>query len=305
MRFGGHETFPVREGWLYKGLRLLGEEPEKLAGEMAADELGVGNNMAKSIRHWLLATGLATQTVEKALGALPRELEATQLGKLIGEHDPFFLEVGTWWALHLNLISAPTHVLTWVWFFNHFSLDRFERPVCFEALKRHLQMKEKRLPSQKTLERDLACLLASYARTVPPRRSDPEDVEESPFVELGILTHFRSSGWYEVNRGHKDVPPELLGYALNRVFEEEPDTSAVLQVPLMEALRLPSGPGRGFVLTADALFELVGCAERQQSTQIRVSGLAGERTILCPRKPSVEWLKEYYRRIAGERQDAA
>ena len=59
MRFGGHETFAIREGWLHKGLRLLRDHPERLVAEEAADWLGVGRNMAKAIRHWLVATGLA------------------------------------------------------------------------------------------------------------------------------------------------------------------------------------------------------------------------------------------------------
>jgi hypothetical protein len=54
MRFGGHETFAIREGWLHKGLRLLADEPHLLADDHAADWLGVGRNMAKSIRHWLV-----------------------------------------------------------------------------------------------------------------------------------------------------------------------------------------------------------------------------------------------------------
>lgn len=59
MRFSGHETFSIREGWLHKGLSMLRDEPDKLFDEHAADYLGVGTNMAKSIRHWLQATGMA------------------------------------------------------------------------------------------------------------------------------------------------------------------------------------------------------------------------------------------------------
>ena len=45
MRFGGHETFPVRDGWLHKGLKLVAEEPDKLRDEHVADWLGVGRNV--------------------------------------------------------------------------------------------------------------------------------------------------------------------------------------------------------------------------------------------------------------------
>ena len=65
MRFGGHETFPIREGWLNKGLRLLVEDPIKMTDEYYADWLGVGRNMGKAIKHWLVATGIAQPLDQK------------------------------------------------------------------------------------------------------------------------------------------------------------------------------------------------------------------------------------------------
>ena len=41
MRFGGHETFTIREGWLHKGLKLLTKNPDLLLDEYVADRLGV------------------------------------------------------------------------------------------------------------------------------------------------------------------------------------------------------------------------------------------------------------------------
>jgi hypothetical protein len=58
MRFGGHETFAVREGWLHKGMTLLDAQPERQHDPFVADHLGVGRNMAKSIWHWLKVTRL-------------------------------------------------------------------------------------------------------------------------------------------------------------------------------------------------------------------------------------------------------
>ena len=53
MRFGGHESFAVREGWLARGLELLTEDPKLLMDEFSEDHLGVGRNMAKSIQESL------------------------------------------------------------------------------------------------------------------------------------------------------------------------------------------------------------------------------------------------------------
>jgi hypothetical protein len=51
MRFGGHETFAIREGWLHKGLMLLANHPARVDDNHVADWLGVGRNMGKSIKH--------------------------------------------------------------------------------------------------------------------------------------------------------------------------------------------------------------------------------------------------------------
>lgn len=94
MKFSGHETFPVREGWLHKGMKLLSEEPEQFLNEEVADLLGVGRNMAKAIRHWLLVTGLASATGNELRGRASL-LHLTELGQLVWAHDPYFLQEGT------------------------------------------------------------------------------------------------------------------------------------------------------------------------------------------------------------------
>ena len=133
MRFGGHETFHIREGWLYKGLTLLNDEPQSLHSLEAADLLGVGGNMAKSLHHWMLATGLAANMKDgKSVTSL------SPLGKLILENDPYFTSISTWWALHVNLVNNPQFAASWDWFFNLSGQSRFEKGVAIEQFKRFL-----------------------------------------------------------------------------------------------------------------------------------------------------------------------
>ena len=68
-------------------------------------------------------------------------MQPTPLGNLVWERDPYFTDIGTWWALHVNLISSEEHATTWDWFFNSFKLQRFDKAVCVEGLQRFLQMK--------------------------------------------------------------------------------------------------------------------------------------------------------------------
>jgi hypothetical protein len=301
MRFGGHETFSIREGWLHKGLKLLVEDPDKMMDEFSADWLGVGKNMAKSIRHWLVATELADRKIEKRKA----RLEVSEFGKLIYEEDLFFTEIGTWWALHINLVNNHENAYSWSWFFNHFTQSRFERSGCIDSLSRHLKMAEARIPSPRTIERDLACLLHSYARIIPVSNEDPEEARECPLVDLGLMTHFGASGYFQLHQGQKFIPSHLLGYSLSKVFEEiwTPD-APTFAIPVKEAAQKYGGPGRAFVLTSEALFDLVLKAE-EEGYGMEVSGLAGDRRISIRKMPPLDWLREYFQSIKRRESNAA
>ena len=83
MRFGGHETFTIRRGWLSKGLRHVEAEPAAPFDMLQViDALGIGRNMGRSIWHWLQVTGLAERQGD--------QMAMTGLGRLISEHDPSF-----------------------------------------------------------------------------------------------------------------------------------------------------------------------------------------------------------------------
>ena len=303
MRFGGHQTFTIRDGWLFKGLRLVMEDPERFGAPDVADWMGVGKNMAKAIHHWLLATGLAERNPEH--GHQTRILRPTDVGRIIWEHDRFFLLPGTWWAIHIQLIHRPDEAYSWHWFFNHFSSDRFERPVCAEALRRHLTSTGQRMPSSKTLERDVNCLLRSYAVSVPREQGDPEDFLESPLSELGLLIHSRQSGFFHLNRDLKQVPFEMFGYALALANEAYGTVrpGGTRDLSLTDLTHRPSAPGRVFCLTAEAMYEVVANYEGRRL--LTLDGQAGERIVRIEGRPDTEWLEAYYARVGKTREDAA
>lgn len=291
MKFGGHETFHVREGWLHKGLRLVAEEPERLGEEHSADWLGVGRNMAKSIRYWLQATGLC----EQVSGRRPLKnamLQRTPFGHLVWERDPYFTDIGTWWALHVNLISSDDHAFTWDWFFNRFKLLRFDKAVFLFGLQRYLQMQRSRIPSLRTLDRDANCLLQSYSRSIPAARVDPEDAFESPFAELGLLSHYRTSGYYETNQGPKIIPAQIICYSLTRAFRGNTQDGEI-QAPVQDAAQRRGGPGNAFCMTAESLYETSVQAEHAR-IGLEIQGLAGERRLVLKQRDEIDWMREYY-----------
>jgi hypothetical protein len=296
--FGGHETFVIREGWLHKGLALLTSDPDALAGAHAADALGVGQNMAKSIRHWLAVTGLA----ERPNGNRGNQ-ELTALGALIWREDPYFLAPGTWWALHMQLINQPK-AGAWCWFFNYFAQPRFERAICVERLNQYLQLQRRRPPSRNTLERDLSTLLRCYATQVPPKEEDPEDGNDCGLKELGLLYHFPSSGVFQRSTEPKQVPAELIAYNIALIIAEARGESGTVDIPIDGLSREPGGPGAALQVNGESLYEVLRQVEGSNS-DFTIAGLGAERVIRMARHEPIEWLELYYSELEEAEKDAA
>lgn len=292
MRFGGHETFPVREGWIYKGLSLVHDDPEGFNKPYVADELGVGRNMAKSIRFWLLATGLA---VTEPSDDTPKrkKLTLTTLGSAVYKSDRYCLQIGTWAALHVNMLSQYDYAKVWNWFFNRFAEQRFDRLTASAAFERYAQRHEQRSPAPKTLQRDVACLLSCYATPIPSESTDPEDASDSPLRRLGLLTLFRDSNFYRRHEPNvAELPPELIGYAFAQSGAKE------ASLPLREACFYDGSPGRAFQLSLNGFLDWVERAEELLSS-VRVVGSAGERRIHLDSLQPVHWLESYYARVGA------
>src|ERR1700743_1261113 len=93
LQFAGHETFPLRYGWLNKAYdqvtRALRSGNTDTNSIFIDDEsislFGVGKNMVVSMRHWALAV-----EVLRSKDGSPACLEPTDLGDLLlGECDPY------------------------------------------------------------------------------------------------------------------------------------------------------------------------------------------------------------------------
>jgi hypothetical protein len=271
MQFGGHETFPLREGWLHKGLQVVHDDARAFEDEHVADRLGVGRNMAKSIRHWLQACGLIEPSVF--------DLKVSPLGLSVWSSDPYFLSSTTWWLMHIELAVCKAHAYSWWWFFNHFHAERFEKPTCVEALRRHLAFVKARVPKDETLLRDLGCMLACYSRPIPAQREDPEDARHSPLIELGLVDHHRESGQYRVHRGVKAVSHAVIAYSIARAFEcrNELVPPSIL---LYDLARLESGPARTLCLSPEALYQAIeNAGVTASSPLVEIGGLAGQRVV--------------------------
>ena len=179
----GHETFCIREGWLSKGMEAVLQNPRVFLEKGAADELGVGANMAKSIRYWLKATGLTQEKVGKGASL-------TDFGRIIYEKDPYLEEIFTLWCLHINLALNMEAATSWYFFFTSFIQEEFKKTELEEFLIKEIEIyTEKEEISRRSVRDDCTVLLQMYARD-NVETNDPEDKKICPLSKLGILRKY-------------------------------------------------------------------------------------------------------------------
>ena len=124
-KFRGHETFYIRKGWLYKGLKNLDKNAFVFSDKSvnSSDTFGLGVNMVKSLRYWLQAVGL---TEEKRESQKSKQ-ELTDLGRLVFEYDKYIEEIGTLCLLHYKLATNSKLATSWFYFFNEFNMHEFTK----------------------------------------------------------------------------------------------------------------------------------------------------------------------------------
>ncbi len=196
IRLQGHEKFPLRDGWLTKGLEALDfEEPSRIfTSDNAPDIFGIGSNMVKALRYWLKAFCLIKEVPGKGI-------KLSEIGALIKQYDLYIEDCFTLWLLHSSIVKNISEATTWYMFFNRCDLLEFNKESVYRVLKREIDVYSGYTKySEKSLSTDIDVLLSMYSRD--KKTDDPEDKNISPFVQLGLVKH--SNKIYTKNRPNRN-----------------------------------------------------------------------------------------------------
>ncbi|MGH6681634.1 MAG: DUF4007 family protein, partial [Bradyrhizobium sp.] len=194
LQFAGHETFPLRYGWLKKAYSAVSKATstdDADANAVFSDEssiavFGVGKNMVVSMRHWALAAGVIHLVEADGAGRFGR-LVPTDFGKLLLEEaDPYLEHPGSLWLIHWHFTAVPGRTTTWYWAFNELNEPNIDRELLTDRLLRRIaalrelgRMKESRITGT-TIRRDIECFVRTYLVRPASGRSVHEDNLESP-----------------------------------------------------------------------------------------------------------------------------
>lgn len=289
IRFKGHETFAIREGWINKGIAAAEKNPGVFGSNFGADELGVGPNMAKAIRYWLKCAGLIVENPKKGV-------VLTGLGKLIWEYDSYIEDMFTLWILHSRIALNYEQATAWNLFFNRFGYEEFEKSDLVAEMKEFALLAAEELSlekkiSEKSIESDCDTILHMYVKR-QDKNGTPEEKNVSPFGKLELIKNI-DNRYVRKQPDLNRIPEEALLYLLAEYMQGKNS------VHMEELLTAPNGPGRILQLKRNGLMELLEkLAAKDLIAMNRTAGLNmiyfGEKNS-GSKMPAQEAVEMYYR----------
>jgi hypothetical protein len=282
--FSGHETFPFRCGWLKKGIDAISNDPSFFSDDRAMSKLGVGKNMVRSIRHWLLTARLCRE-IQRG------RLAATDIGQrllLDDGFDPYLEDPATLWLIHWLIASNPNMATTWFWAFGHWNAVEFTKDKLASEMKAWMETHGHYRISDNSIKRDLDCFVRTYVQSRQTKTLVLEDSLDCPLVDLKLIAEIDNGRAYRFQRGPQaTLPDEVFAFALIEYWRSSSiDTMAFQQIAFA-----PGGPGRIFKLDEDSMTLRLDRLERITDGFLLYDETAG--------------IKQVYRRTGKEVADIA
>ena len=308
LKLSGHETFPLRYGWLKKAFDAVaeaereGSEQSVFLAEDAIARFGVGRNMVESMRHWATAAGMITKDGRST----------TTLGRFLfgeGGLDPYMEDPFTAWLVHWMLCGNPRNT-TWFWAFSHYPAPTFDR----DALVRGIEKLAKDYPGSRasisTIEKDVACFVRTYVAQPPSAKAGHEGSLESPLTELGLIQPMGKRSGFRFVRGRKPtLGAGMVAYAVHDFWSDRAAWSiSTARTLSFEALaHEPGSPGRIFALDENTLADFLLEIENVSSGAYRWSETAGLKQLIREREIERDEALGFVARDAGHgfRRNAA
>lgn len=283
-QLSGHETFPMRYGWLKKAYDAVAMSQKEDSDHSIFNDpsaiayFGVGKNMVAAIRHWATQCGIISQGCKGNISV------TTELGdKLFADSglDPFMETPSTLWLIHWQLTSNPK-LTTWFWVFSHYPNLNFDRENIVIALEKIGVDRGWARMATSTIKRDVECFVRTYAARTLTNKQTHEDTLESPLTELSLIKPIGKKDGFRMIRGPKNsLGDGVFTYATAKFWEDYSPNSSTISFEVLA--HHPGSPGKVFLLNEEDLADRLGRIDRLTDGVLAWSETAGLKQIVRTR----------------------
>ena len=240
--------------------------------EVVACHLGVGKNMAKSMRAW-----------GRAAGVLDDEGQITALAKMLFVRFDPFLERGESVAfLHWQIASNIRRLTAGVWVFNRLLDDQFTMSDAVAGFIQYLASTNSEY-AEGTLRGDIEPVLRMHTPAVDGKN---EDIGDRFFAQLGLLGREKAERRQVFKRTWANervhVTDRIIEHALLSSLAKRRTASSALSALYLTRETLTC-PGTVFGLTKDGFFSSVERICRQSDHSLALATMPGEDALLTAR----------------------
>ncbi len=311
-KFGRHETFAPRFGWLHKAYLAVKGDSETFHREDAPVTLGVGKNMVNAMRYWCQAFKLTEEHPHKDPSYRAYVASPTwRAGWLLDEEgaDPYLEDTGSLWLLHWWLLSSSPEAKclapSWYVMFHLAPLSRETSEGMATIITRHVHedYDEELWPASESIGRDVDCLIKMYALDQEFNPLSPgsfEDLLACPFRELGLLEgqgKGKEREWLFTSGSRSNLPAAVLAYAcLDYASQFSPNAGSI---SLARLANEPGAPGRAFRLGEPELTKAIETLVNEHP-DLQIVEALGQRSLAFGTAPqALTWdvLDEHYGRV--------
>lgn len=210
LKFKRNESFYIRDGWFQKAIHSIHDSHENVfSGTRGVDELGIGSNMVKGLKYWLVTSGILEPSSTKS--------ELTQFGKLLLKKDPYLESSFSWFLIHYNLVTNYTDAPIFNMIFN-LKLNKFEKTDLVNALIEILKEKGEEVKDSYVFD-DLNVFLKTYS--VEDKDGDPEDNYICPLSTLNLIERKQKDMYLMRHPHYSSLSYLIVFYALQDKYKKQ------------------------------------------------------------------------------------
>ena len=243
--FAGHQSFHLRYTWLPKAADYLKHYSNVSLSnyDKLMHELGLGKNMAQSLRHWAESSQLFIKQKDN-------NHTFTDIGSQLFNYDPYLERIETNWLLHYLIVSNHKKNSLWYYLFNVFNEQIIIKDEFLFAATNWFNDNEVSI-NPRTLEKDFQCCINMYDCSKTNSKRIVDDLLSSPLKELRLLKkvgqyyHLRTIEKQEVSSG-------IFSYCLLDYLNNQGNQNST---PFSDLLNGSKSPGRIFRINEPTLIE--------------------------------------------------
>lgn len=285
MRFGQHQTFHLRVNWLRKGISMIRKDPRFFYDKEAAEKVGLGKNMVQSLKFWMIISNIIYEVKDQETKQSAHKL--TNFGEVLDLYDPYLDYHDSLSLLHYFIIAQSDPLTVWDWFFNINNSKVSTKEELVNSLINWVSTIENTEPLEKSIKRDMDCLLRLYTSDTI---EDPEEVTQSPLSSLGLLTDHKGMIKRNMVR-YEDIGLTALMYVL-LVYGERKEANSI------SIDELESGPnlwGKIFHLSRVEIIKALEALEAHPLHPISFIRTNSLNDILLPQISSEQFFQNEYK----------